>query len=78
MKKKIVSFTLSKESIKRINKASKSLGISRSEYLDFLIIEIIPISKEVEATLDKIEALQKEAREMIKARSKDIKHEEER
>jgi len=69
MTKKIVSFTLSKESIEKIEKASKALGMSKSELIEFLVSERFPLTKEVKDTLDQIEILQKDAQEKLKARN---------
>lgn len=70
MPKRIVSFSLSKESIERIDKASKALGMSRSELIDFLAKEGFKFSDEVKAVLDKISELQKNAEERMRSREK--------
>jgi hypothetical protein len=72
MTKKIVSFTLSKESIEKIEKTSKILGMSKSELVEFLVSEHFPLTKEVTKTLDQIEKLQKDAQEKLKARNAEI------
>lgn len=68
MPKKIVSFTLSEKSIEQIGRASKALGMSRSELIDFLAREGFHFSKEVKAALDEIAELQEETQEKIKDR----------
>ena len=68
MPKKIVSFSLSEESIRRIDNASKALGMSRSELVDFLAREGFQFSDEMKAVLDEIARLQKNAKEKIKAK----------
>lgn len=70
MPKRIVSFSLSKESIERIDKASKALGMSRSELIDFLAKDGFKFSDEVKAVLDKIAELQKNAEERMRSREK--------
>jgi hypothetical protein len=70
--KKIVSFTLSKESIEKIEKTSKILGMSKSELVEFLVSEHFRLTKEVMETLDQIEKLQKDAQEKLKARNAEI------
>jgi len=63
--KKIVSFALSEKGIEEIDKASKALGMSRSELIDFLAREGFHISDEVKAVLDEIAELQKKAKERM-------------
>lgn len=72
MTKKIVSFTLSKESIEKIEKTSKILGMNKSELVEFLVSEHFPLTKDVMETLDQIEKLQKDAQEKLKARNAEI------
>lgn len=66
MPKRVVSFTLSDESIKKINKTSKALGVSRSELLESLISKGLRFSKDVESTLEQISKLQKKASSKIR------------
>lgn len=66
MPKKIVSFSLSEDSIKQIDRASKALGMSRSELIDFLAREGFQFSDEVKAVLDEIAKLQKNAKERMR------------
>lgn len=68
MTKKIVSFSLSEDSIREIDRRAKELGMSRSELVDFLVREGFPFSDEVKAVLDEIGKLQKEAKERMKAK----------
>lgn len=68
MPKKIVSFALSEESIKQIDKASNALGMSRSELIDFLIKEGFQFSDEVKAVLDEISKLQENAKKRIRTK----------
>lgn len=37
MRKKIVSFALSEDSISKVDDASRALGLSKSEYIDLMI-----------------------------------------
>ena len=64
--KKIVSFSLSENSIRQIDRASKALGMSRSELIDFLAREGFQFSDEVKAVLDEIAKLQKDAKERMR------------
>ncbi len=66
MPKKIVSFTLSEKSVKKIDKTSKALGMSRSALLEFLIEKGFKFPDEVVDNLAKISELQKETREKMK------------
>lgn len=66
--KKIVSFSLSEKSIKEIDRASKALGMSRSELIDFLTREGFQFSDKVKAVLDEIAKLQKNAKERMRAK----------
>jgi len=70
MPKKIVSFTLSEESIEQIDRASKALGMSRSELIDFLAKDGFKFSDEVKAVLEEIAELQKNAKERMRSREK--------
>lgn len=68
MPKKIVSFTLSKKSIEKIDKTSRALGVSRSELIEFMIEKGFHFSKDVQTTINKISELQKETKEKIENR----------
>jgi len=68
--KKIVSFSLSESSIEQIDRASKALGMSRSELVDYLAREGFQFSDEVKAVLDEIAELQRNAKERIRAKEK--------
>lgn len=48
MPKKIISFALSEEAIKKMDNTSKALGMSRSEYIDMMIKKGFHFSDEVE------------------------------
>ena len=74
MSKKIVSFTLSKKSLERLNRTSKALGISRSELLEFMIERGWRFPDEVQKAVDEISKLQKKANAKIKEECS--KHEE--
>ncbi|MCX7999311.1 MAG: ribbon-helix-helix domain-containing protein [Leptospiraceae bacterium] len=65
MPKKIVSFALSEESIEKIDKTSKALGISRSELIEFLVSKGFQFPEEVMANLNEISKLQEETRKRI-------------
>jgi len=66
MPKKIVSFTLSEGSVKKIEKTSNALGMSRSELLEFLINKGFEFPDEVLENVAKISELQKETKEKMK------------
>ncbi len=66
--KKIVSFSLSDTSIKEIDKASKALGMSRSELIDFLAKDGFQFTEEVKNVLDEIADLQKDAKKKMKSK----------
>lgn len=65
MPKKIVSFALSEESIEKIDKTSKALGMSRSELIEFLVNKGFQFPEEVMASLNEISKLQEETRKRI-------------
>jgi hypothetical protein len=48
MPKKIVSFALSKEAIKKIDDTANALGMSKSEYVDMMVKKGFHFSAEVE------------------------------
>jgi predicted DNA-binding protein len=68
MPKKIISLALSQETIEKIDKTSKALGMSRSELMEFLIQKGFHFSDDIEATVNKISKLQDETKEKIKKR----------
>jgi metal-responsive CopG/Arc/MetJ family transcriptional regulator len=68
MAKKIVSFSLSEESIGQIDRVSRSLGMSRSELIDFLAKDGFKFSDEVKAVLDEIAKLQENAKQRMETR----------
>jgi len=70
MPKKIVSFALSDESVSKINKTSKALGMSRSELIEFLVSKGFQFPDDVKTDLDEISRLQKKAKKNIETRTK--------
>ena len=68
MPKKIVSFTLSENSIKKLDQISNALGMSRSELLEFLVDKGFHLPHDVVDTLDEISKLQEKAKAKIKSR----------
>ncbi len=68
MPKRIISFALSKESVEKIDKTSKALGMSRSELIEFLVSKGFQFPEGIEANLDEICKLQEEAKEKITKR----------
>jgi hypothetical protein len=65
MPKKIISFALSEESVEKIDKTSKALGMSRSQLIEFLVRKGFQFSEEVVSNLNEISKLQEEAKERI-------------
>jgi predicted DNA-binding protein len=65
MPKKIVSFALSEESVEKIDRTSKALGMSRSELIEFLVNKGFQFPEEVMTRLNKISKFQEEARKKI-------------
>jgi len=70
MPKKIISFALSEESVEKIDKTSKALGMSRSELIEFLVSKGFQFPEEVEANLNEISKLQQETKEKIKIKKR--------
>ena len=70
MPKKIVSFALSDESVRKIDKTSKALGMSRSELMEFLVSKGFQFPDDVKTDLDEISRLQKKTKQMIEKRTK--------
>ena len=70
MPKKIVSFALSDESVSKIDKTSKALGMSRSELMEFLVSKGFQFPDDIKTDLDEISRLQKKTKETIEKRTK--------
>jgi len=70
MPKKIVSFALSEESVEKIDRTSKALGMSRSELIEFLVDKGFQFPEGVVANLNEISKLQEETKERIKKRGR--------
>lgn len=68
MPKKIISVTLSEKSVEKIDKASKALGMSRSELVEFMIEKGFRFSNDVQVAIEKISQLQKETKDRIRNR----------
>lgn len=66
--KKIISFTISEESIEKLDRTSKALGMNRSELVELMLEKGFTFSNEVENTLRDISRLQKEAKGKIQDR----------
>jgi hypothetical protein len=65
MPKKIISFALSEESVEKIDKTSKALGMSRSELIEFLVSKGFQFPEEIVSNLKEISKLQQETKERI-------------
>jgi hypothetical protein len=61
MPKKIVSFALSEEAIRKMDNASKALGMSRSKYVDMMVKKGFHFSDEIK----EISKLQEKVKEKI-------------
>lgn len=59
MTKRIISFTLSEDAIKKLDRASKALGLSRSEYIDMMVKKGFHFSDEVMEITKKQQELKK-------------------
>ena len=70
MPKKIISFNLKEESVEKVDKTAKALGMSRSELLEFMLEKGFTFPKEVEDTLSNISKMQQEAKEKIEKRGR--------
>jgi len=68
MPKKIISFALSEESVEKIDKTSKALGMNRSELIEFLVSKGFQFPEEVVSNLNEISKLQEQTKERIKKR----------
>jgi predicted transcriptional regulator len=69
MPKKIVSFALSDESVSKIDKTSKALGMSRSALIEFLVSKGFQFPDDVKTDLQEISRLQKKAKKIIEKRT---------
>ena len=65
MPKKVISFALSEESVSKIDKTSKALGMSRSELIEFLVSKGFRFSNDVATSVDEISKMQDKTRERI-------------
>ena len=72
MTKKIISFSLSEESIEKVDKTSKALGMSRSELIEFMLKKSFTFPEDVETALCHISKLQKETKAKIQQRKTKI------
>ena len=68
MPKKIVSFTLSKKNIEKIDKTSKAIGVSRSKLLEFLIENGFHFSDDIKTSINRISELQEETKQKMEKR----------
>ena len=73
MPKKIISLALSEECVKRIDKISKALGVSRSELIELMVKKGFHFSEDIESTLRKISELQDGLIQKIVGRKKSEK-----
>jgi len=68
MTKRIISLTLSKETVQDIDKKSKALGMTRSEFVELMLNKGFHFSKEEETAIAKISKMQNEVRGQLKKR----------
>ena len=52
--KKVISFTISEENIKKIDKTSKALGMNRSELIELIVEKGFTFSDDIEKKLSNI------------------------
>jgi metal-responsive CopG/Arc/MetJ family transcriptional regulator len=65
MAKKILSVTLSEETTKKVDRTSKALGMSRSEFVEIMINKGFEFSKEALDSTQEISKLQDKAKNKI-------------
>ena len=58
MPKQIISFSLSKEAISILDKTSKALGKSRSEFIEWVVTEGFKFTPAIEEKIEAISKLQ--------------------
>jgi len=68
MPKRIISLTLSKETVQDIDKKSKALGMTRSEFVELMLNKGFHFSKEEENAITKISEMQNEMKGQLKKR----------
>ena len=68
MPKRIISLTLSKETAQEIDKKSKALGMTRSEFVELMLNKGFRFSKEEENTINKISEMQSKMKGQLKKR----------
>jgi len=73
MPKRIISLTLSKETAQEIDKKSKALGMTRSEFVELMLNKGFRFSKEEETAITKISEMQNKMRGQLK-KEKDDKY----
>jgi hypothetical protein len=65
MPKKIISFTMSENTISKVDKTSKALGMSRSEYVEKMLEKGFHFTDDIQSTVLKITKLQEQAKEKM-------------
>jgi len=65
MTKKILSITLSEETTEKIDRTSKALGMSRSEFIEIMINKGFQFTKEALTSTKEISELQEKAKSRI-------------
>ena len=68
MVKKVISLALSENVIKKLDKTSKALGISRSELIELMLEKGFTFPEDVQKTINKISELQRIAKEKMEKR----------
>jgi metal-responsive CopG/Arc/MetJ family transcriptional regulator len=68
MPKRIISLTLSKETVQEVDKKSKALGMTRSEFVELMLNKGFHFSKAEESVITKISEMQNEMRDQLKKR----------
>jgi len=65
MVKKVVSFSLSENTLKKLDETSRALGMSRSELLEFMLRKGWHFSEQMVETVNEIANLQRKAKKRI-------------
>ena len=62
MVKKVISFSLDENTIKKLNTESKALGLNRSELVEYMLQKGWHFSKDMEDSVNEIAKLQEKAK----------------
>lgn len=71
MVKKIISLTISEDLVNQVDKGSKAMGMSRSEFVELLLQKGFHFAEDATDTVDEISRLQTELEKKLVNRSTD-------